>query len=93
MFFYLETQKQIGAFLLLYIRFDGRLLWPFYKCNIKRILDYPKLKRLYENGCTIPPNVRAQLTCNNIKRPLLLQSQNNQSHSSSFPVGPAKLFT
>ncbi|NVK73940.1 MAG: glutathione S-transferase family protein [Oceanospirillaceae bacterium] len=71
------------------IRFDA-VYYGHFKCNLKRILDYPKLnaylKRLYDI-----PNVAGTINLQHIKRHYYY-SHKTINPTQVVPVGPAKLF-
>lgn len=72
------------------IRFDA-VYFGHFKCNIKRILDYPKLnaymKRLYDTA-----NIASTVNLQHIKRHYYY-SHKTINPTQVVPVGPAKLFT
>ncbi|QRV23164.1 glutathione S-transferase family protein [Marinomonas foliarum] len=71
------------------IRFDA-VYFGHFKCNLKRILDFPKLnaylKRLYET-----PNIASTINMQHIKRHYYF-SHKNINPTQVVPVGPTKLF-
>lgn len=71
------------------IRFDA-VYFGHFKCNIKRILDYPNLnqymKRLYDT-----PNIAKTVNLQHIKRHYYF-SHKTINPTQVVPVGPAKLF-
>ena len=71
------------------IRFDA-VYFGHFKCNLKRILDYPNLnsylKRLYET-----PNIASTINMQHIKRHYYF-SHKNINPTQVVPVGPTNLF-
>ncbi|WP_417537154.1 glutathione S-transferase family protein [Marinomonas sp.] len=89
---YLVGEEQTEADWRLFttlIRFDA-VYFGHFKCNMKRILDYPKLnaylKRLYHW-----PNIASTVNLQHIKRHYYF-SHKNINPTQVVPIGPASLF-